>query len=223
MFSFFSKYKTVNVGGNRIYLRKKSVDQEVYDYVFKDKYHHPYIELTSANPVILDLGANIGLTAVDYQLLYPGATIYSYEMDVDNYELARKNCTPYKSIHLFNKAVWYKEGVFTYNKSANADAYKLESLEGGSGTPCEVATTSIKSIIEENNIKWVDFVKLDIEGAELEVFQNDLSWLNKVSQTKIEVHYGEDVFAEIQRKLVEHGFETKKDTHHWSTIIAYRK
>lgn len=223
MFSFLSKYKTVNVGGNRIFLRKKSVDQEVFDYVFKDKYHHPHIGLVSPTPVILDLGANIGLTAVDYQLLYPGSTIYSYEMDIDNYELACKNCAPYKSIHLFNKAVWYEQGVFTYNKAVNADAYKLESIDKGSGTACEVSTISINSIIEENKIKWVDFVKLDIEGAEYEIFQKDLSWLNKVGQTKIEVHYGEEVFSEIQRKLTEYGFETLKDTHHWSTIIAYRK
>lgn len=63
---------------------------------------------------------------------------------------------------------------------------------------------------------------MDVEGAEYEIFQRNTEWLKSVQRLKIEVHHDEDVFNFIQNILIANGFKTVKDTHHWSTIIAYK-
>ena len=193
MFNFFSPYKKKLYKNNKIHLRKKTVDAEVYDYVFIEKYHRPFKSIESKKPVILDLGSNIGLTVVDIKDLYPGSEIFAFEMDSENYDLSLLNCKNLRGVHLFNKAVWYKEMLLQYEKGSSNDAYKIE--EGVTkNNAVEVEAISIKEIISANGIKYTDYVKMDIEGAEYEIFQNDLEWLKITSQIKIEVHYGEDVF-----------------------------
>lgn len=224
MFNLFSKYEKRNVGGNVILLRKKTVDHEVFDYVFNEKYHRPFKPLNSNKPIILDLGANIGLTAIDFKVTYPDAIVYSYEMDKENYELAIQNCIKLENVHIFNRAIWFKNMTLNYNKNSQKDAYKLDAVaNAGEKNQIEVETISIDSIVKEYEINKIEFVKMDIEGAELEIFQNKIDWLNITNQLKIEIHYGDNEFNFIQSRLQEYGFRTIKDTHHWSTIIAFKE
>lgn len=220
--NFLSKFVHKKVSGRTIYLRKKSVDSEVFDYVFVEKYHRPFKEVGNPSPVILDLGTNVGLTVVDFKMLYPGAKIYAYEMDKENYDMAVKNCDGLQDVFLFNKAVWVNSGFVEYDKNVNDDAYKIDVSSGNSGNKIQVATISIDDIIAKNNLTVIDYVKMDIEGAEYEIFQQETNWLKLTREIKIEVHYGADIFEFIQGRLQHYGFTTVKDTHHWSTLIGYR-
>jgi FkbM family methyltransferase len=221
-FTLFSKYIHKYYNGKKIFLRKKSVDQEVYDYVFVEKYHRPFKEITVKDPVILDLGANIGLTIIDFKILYPGSKIYAYELDKDNYELSVLNCKKLSGCYLHNEAIWSEPTEIKYNKSVNNDAYKIETNITQHENTITVQAVTIQQIIERYQLKTIDYVKLDIEGAEYEVFQKNLDWLDITRQIKIEIHYGPEFFNFFLQKLEEHGFKTLKDTHHWSTLIGYK-
>lgn len=219
---FFNRYLKKRAGDRTMLLRKYSIDAEVFDYVFVEKYHRPDRTIASASPVILDLGVNIGLSAVDLKQAYPQATVYGYELDRDNFRLAEKNCRGLRGVHLYNKAVWKDSRGIKYKKSGQADAYKVDS--GVSGQEMvEAPSISMGDIISEHGLSKVDYVKMDIEGAEYEVFQNDLGWLDITEQIKIEVHYDADMFRFFEDKLREKGFEAVKDTHHWTTLIGYKK
>ena len=219
---FWSKYVNKNVGGQNIFLRKNSVDHEVFEYVFIEKYHHAFQEIVIAKPVILDLGTNIGLTVIDFKNIYPGAIIYGYEMDIANFELAKKNCKKLTDVYLFNNAVWFEESILKYDKGVNVDAYKIDTNIKNEQNTVEVKTISIDKIIQDHKLESIDYIKMDIEGAEYNIFQNGLEWLKRTKQIKIEVHFGEEIYNFIQDKLQQYGFKTLKDTHHWSTIIGYR-
>jgi FkbM family methyltransferase len=219
---FWSKYLNKSVDGKKIFLRRNSIDHEVFEYVFVEKYHRPFKEITTSKPVILDLGTNIGLTVIDFKNICPGAIIYGYEMDIENFELAKKNCKNLADVYLFNNAVWFEESILKYDKSVNVDAYKIDTNIKNEQNTIEVKTISIDNIIEEHKLKSIDYIKMDIEGAEYNIFQNGLEWLKRTKQLKIEVHFGEDIFKFIDEKLKQYGFKTMKDTHHWSTIIGYR-
>jgi FkbM family methyltransferase len=211
------KYKNIPIK-----LRNNNIDVEVFDYVFRDKYHHPEKEL-GPNPVILDLGSNIGLSIVDYKLQYPGARIIGFELDKQNAAFAKENTALFgNDVTIVNKGIWYKKEKMHYSGNA-ADAYKLEELKASDNNDQFVETITISDVVQEYSLRSIDFIKMDIEGAELGIFQNDkLDWLQITKQIKIEVHYDKEMLQYFIDKLKEHGFIALPDTHHWSTVIGYR-
>lgn len=220
--NLFSKYIKRKNSNTSIFLRKNSVDLEVYDYVFKEQYHRPYLEIKSEAPIILDLGCNIGLTVVDFKSVYPKSHIYAYEMDKENYLLALKNCLSLSDCNINNLAIWFESISIQYNKKVNVDAYAITLNESNSEALGSADTITLGQIIEQNELNRIDYVKMDIEGAEKEIFMNNLDWLGIVREIKIEVHYGADVMDYIWKRLEGKGFMVIKDTKHWSTIIGYK-
>jgi FkbM family methyltransferase len=217
----FGKYIVRKPGGQKVYLRKGKIDMEVYDYVFAQKYHRPYREHGAA-PVILDLGTNIGLSIVDLKLQYPSSVIYGFEMDKENHELAVKNCKGLEGVTIEHKAIWNERTNMSYRKSGLDDAYKLDQAAGSGTNDVLVETITIPGIIEKYQLREIDYVKMDIEGAELQIFQANLDWLKIVKEIKVEVHYDKSQFAFFSGKLQAFGFTVIEDSHHWSTLIAYK-
>ena len=76
-------------------------------------------------------------------------------------------------------------------------------------------------LIKELELDQIDFLKMDIEGAEYDLFRGALEWLNLVSAMKIEYHPPNDI-ALIEAALRGHGFECARDQHHWSALTARR-
>ncbi|HQQ96780.1 MAG TPA: FkbM family methyltransferase [Cyclobacteriaceae bacterium] len=198
------------------------MDFEVYDYVFSEKYHRPY-KFLGESPVILDLGVNIGLTIVDLKTEYPDSVIYGYEMDLENYKLALKNTKNLNKVSVSNCAVWGSSGKVSYSKSGNHDAYHLDAVNPLQGN-CVVAVEaiSINDIVKKNNLNIIDYIKMDVEGAEQNILEANTEWLEITKQIKIEVHFDREVMLMFKSLLDQHGFKTIIDSHHWSTLIGYR-
>ena len=203
---------------------RNGVDRQVIYYVFFQKFHFtPSVYLNKRRPVILDIGSNIGCTIIDFKIKYPDSIVYGYEMDVDNYDLAVVNCLPFADVHLFNKAVWIKKGKISYNKNDQTDAYSIHSP--GNVKNNEVDCISIMDIIKGNNIETVDILKMDIEGAEVSIFnETDLSWLDKVLSLNIEFHNVSEIELERYIQLLKgRGFNASKSQKHWSAIEAIKE
>lgn len=198
------------------------LDYIVLKYVFLDKFHLPFTSLPGS-PVILDLGANIGFTCVDYANQFPDARIFGYEMDKANFDLALLNTSAYPSIKIENMAVGAADGRGYYDAAVSvaADAYQLRAEE--SATSKLVNVTSLAGIISRHALARVDFIKMDIEGAEVDVFSAaDLSWLEVVDKLHVELH-DENVVATIAERLRIQGFNVERDKHHFRALIAVRR
>jgi FkbM family methyltransferase len=210
--------------GHSIKIRKNYIDKEVVGYVFADQYHLPPKEvILPKNPVILDLGSNIGLTVVHLKKVYPDATIYAYEMNTENYLLAKYNTKSYDGVYLHNEAIWIENSVVSYSPSSDFDAYSIKD-NADDNNSIKINSTTISKIIETYNLSKIDFVKMDIEGAEEDVLKNqDLSWLHIVNALNIEMHLDEGEHIEPYLKILEkYGFKAWKDTKHWSSIMAVK-
>lgn len=86
--------------GRRITLRTNSIDLKILFKVIRSKYHLPHLPIHPSS-WILDLGANIGCTTMDYAIKFPGNKILAVEMDEENYKVLSKNLLPFgKKIHL---------------------------------------------------------------------------------------------------------------------------
>jgi FkbM family methyltransferase len=212
------KIRIKQLGGKVVVCRSRSTDHLVVRDTFLRQFHLPHIELPE-RPVILDLGSNIGLTVAHYACLYPGARIYGCEMDLENYNLALKNTSSWKEqITLVNAAVWTKKGIVNYG-GKDQQSYRIVEEETSQK---QAMAVSIESIMSENRINKIDFVKMDIEGAEQHVLRSSLCWAMRVNSMKVEVHNKSCLDEEIAL-LEEAGFKCWEDHRHWSTILAVRE
>lgn len=119
---------------------------------------------------------------------------------------------------MINGAIWYKDGLVNYSGNMPQGFHCDENIVDGIG---QVKSYSISTLIKENNIQDIDFIKMDIEGAESKIFDNDVSWLNITKSLNLEVHYNEplDKYIDI---LKNKGFNCAVSKKHWSSILAYK-
>ncbi len=141
---------------------------------------------------VIDCGANIGLGLFFYKLNYPDSRIIAFEANPDISKILKENIdnNHLKDIEIYNQAVWINdEGIEL--SVGNAD----NSSIFGTGHKVKIPSVTLSSVLErEQNI---DFLKIDIEGAEKEVIANCGNLLRKVSNIFIEYHSFKDKKQEL--------------------------
>ena len=142
------------------------------------------IEFSTPTPFILDCGANIGLSVLYHKQRYPGASVVAFEPDVTNFELLQKNIRAFtlQDVELRNEAVW-KENTTLEFVSDGTLGSKLNA-EGNGKQVIQVKATRLKDLLNRK----VDFLKMDIEGAEYEVLKDCAQDLHMVDHLFIEFH-----------------------------------
>jgi FkbM family methyltransferase len=203
-----------------IFIRRGSlIDRDVIQYVFYHQYHLPANQLP-ARPVILDLGANIGCTIRHFSHLYPDATIIGYELDKDNYGVALKNIHSLENCSLNNQAIWGSKRTTYYNHQLHFDAYHLdEQLTSGK----KVSTVTINHIVDSYQLARIDYLKMDIEGAEKNILlEGDTNWLHRVQgELNIEMHE-KDIVQRCIEVINGYGFRCYIDKKHPNQLRAVK-
>ncbi len=201
------------------------IDRNVLEYVFFKQYHLPPKEyILKNNATIVDLGSNIGSTIVDFKIRYPQAIVYGYEMHSENYEIAKANCKGLNSVFIYNKAVWIDKGFVLFNKKNVTDAFAIDKNAKDGNEVIKISSLSINDIIADNHLSTIDYLKMDIEGAEVEIFNSpDLSWLSHVSSMNVEFHNIPDSQVDYYKKLLEtYNFKVYRPLNQWFSILAYK-
>lgn len=211
-----------------ITIRQNFVDKDVVFYVLQEQYHLPPTEATlRSNPVILDLGSNIGLTVAHLKNQYPSATIIGYEMNQENYFLAVANTQKYPDVQIVNTAVWIEDATVSYAKEANFDSYSIvnQAKDNNASQQITVPCLQLSTIFKNHKLDYVDYLKMDIEGAEESILRAaDLSWMQKVGAMNIEMHLDNEADLDQFKLIIEQqGFKVWKDHKHWSSIFAVRE
>jgi len=138
---------------------------------------------SSKSPIILDCGANIGVSMLYFKKLYPNAQLVGVEADPSVGEILienlKKNGCDAEIIH---KALWSRSGDTINFGCAGSDSSSIYSDEN----VISAETIGIVELLSKYN--KVDLLKIDIEGAELEVLQNCGDSLSKVEHLFIEFH-----------------------------------
>ena len=139
--------------------------------------------------LILDCGGNIGAAAVYFANKYPDAQIYSIEPEKDNFEILKYNTKIYENIHPVNAGLWDKE-TFIRVEDRGLGNWGFMTFETNKNDPAAMKTTTISKILKDSGFAEIDLLKIDIEGAEKEVFgaKNVEHWLPKVKVLVIELH-----------------------------------
>ena len=196
--------------GQSVELRPLAADVQTVLDVFLDGEHLPP-PLHLPPRVILDLGANIGLTIAHFATLYPTAKILGAELDPANARLAEANIRPWADrCEVIAAAVWVEDGTVPYRQQHGREvSHAIASAEEATATADAI---SINSLVRRavGEIGDVDYVKMDIEGAEIDVLRNAESWANRVRAIKVEVH-PPYTLNDCQNDLADLGFETRQE------------
>ena len=133
---------------------------KIYDFFFNGKK-----DLT-----ILDAGANVGIFSV---FCSPSSKkIYAIEPTPAHYGILQEVVKPFNNIQTINCAVWKNdEDIKFYIVDYNTTSNSAVSPTNNSVT---VSGRTIPTLIKENNIDHLDLIKMDIEGSEFEVINDQL-------------------------------------------------
>jgi FkbM family methyltransferase len=148
------------------------------------------------------------------------------EIDEGNIALCRKNIAPWSErCRLVHAAVWHEAAEVSYG-GARESGYAVLNGRGGQ-VKGRVRGITLDTLIDQFDVATVDYVKMDIEGAEKAVLADATRWANRVRCLKVEVHpekvrphYPIDACRE---DLERHGFRCSLESRHESCIIATRK
>ncbi len=148
------------------------------------KYNKPFdakkMLITSDRPVIFDVGAHVGMTAKEYLKIFPKSKIYSFEPTPNTFNILNKNVLKHENIRAFNLALSSTKGeasFFVNNSSLTnsllevSDNYAVRDIGLKMVTKVRVKTDTIDCFMSENKIPKIDLLKIDVQGAELEVLK----------------------------------------------------
>lgn len=137
---------------------------------------------------IVDAGANCGDTTAWYLSKFPQATVIALEPDPDNYAMLCKNCEPYgPRAVLLNAALWSSDAKLKVRTEEKTDSFWVGEAECDAASVCD--GISLPQLLQLVKIDTIDILKLDIEGAELQLFSSrPEEWLPAVRCVAVEIH-----------------------------------
>jgi FkbM family methyltransferase len=173
-----------------------------YIEIFQDEIYR--FESTRTAPRIVDCGANCGATVVYFQHLFPDARIVAVEADPAIFSLLEWNVSLRRlcGVTLINKAVTVGTGPVLFH-CEGADAGRIHAL-GEAKSQVAVPAVSLDELLAEP----VDFLKVDIEGAEVDSLCSSRR-LDAVDQMMVEYHSFADApqgLHELLAKIAASGF-----------------
>ncbi len=174
-------------------VRLDASDPHVLGQVFGDLEYN--IEFSNPVEVVVDLGANVGFATSYFSMKFPKALIISVEPDIENFKMLGINLREVANVTLVHGAIWSSDGfvelVTSGSDGRDLGAWGVQTKEPVSSAQSHKLTPAytIKTLMEQNNIEKIDLLKVDIEGAEVELFSStDLEWLQSVEVIFVETH-----------------------------------
>lgn len=184
--------------GKPVYYRPGTSDTElIYKILLKAGRKAEYYFPSALQPcLILDIGANIGVTSVYLAHRFPDARIYSFEPVPANVELLWLNVAAYPRITVCPTALGAADGDVELHFSDHPHNFGGFSFSH-QGSDCDrklrVQQRNIRTVLNELGIDQVDLIKIDTEGAEYEILTAlDEDVLRRVTWITGELHGEKD-------------------------------
>lgn len=166
--------------------------------------------------VILDLGANIGSFSIYAATTTRNARVYAYEPMPEFYRLMEENVRlngQAAAIKCFNYAVACEatdREMFVAGTSFFFPTFVAPEAGAPAARRARVRCTTLANILDVNQLAQVDLLKMDIEGAEYEIFYRTApAYLNRIKEIRMEYHNldsdGQNVES-LKRFLTERGY-----------------
>lgn len=196
---------TVEFGGQarRMHFRQRTTDTAVIKLVLIDQQYDlkhlrrlPELldflkrqEDAGRKPLIVDAGANIGASALYFAGKMPHARVVAIEPEKDNFDLLRRNVEGL-NVTPMHAAISASAGrARVIDPGEGAWGYRTMPVGSDEAPADAVARITINEIFEQNAGTFFPFiVKIDIEGAEQDLFSANTEWVARTPLIIVELH-----------------------------------
>jgi FkbM family methyltransferase len=177
---------------------------------------------------VVEVGGHIGfITQYFSQLVGPAGKVYVFEPGSNNIRYIRANTASLSNVTVVEKAVsnasgelaFYEDDITGQNNSLLPDYKNLDGVARSHGLKANriARTVQVVTLDDVLNGEKVDFVKIDIEGYELQALQGAAETLSSVSKLMVEVTENNQKVFELLRNrgfalYEENGQEIKGDS-----------
>ena len=175
-------YANLRSLNKKITMRPGTEDQYIIDKFTAEKKWEIQKEKVNC---IIDAGAHIGIASVMFADMYPEAKIIAIEPEKSNYNILKSNTKNLNNVETYRSAIWYENGQLGLNKKGENWSHTVSSTNVRNK---KVKSKTLEKIIEKNNIKKIDILKMDIEGGEREVLDREDGWSGIVDCLIVEEH-----------------------------------
>ncbi|QCK16183.1 FkbM family methyltransferase [Mangrovivirga cuniculi] len=150
-----------------------------------------YFDIETDSPKIIDCGANIGMSILFFKKLYPDCSIMAFEPNPYAFELLQKNVQQnnLKNVELHNVGLSNDIGEIDFFINDHKGSLQGSfNKERGGENKIVVKTQKLSELIRDNHF---DLIKIDIEGAEIQVIEDLFSKekIDHFNRYKIEYHH----------------------------------
>lgn len=181
----------------------------IYKDIFVNRIYH--FESRRADPFILDCGGNIGGSILYFKHVYPQARIISFEPDPTIFPYLEENVrrNGLTNVQLVQAGLSAQEGTLTFYSDGKVGSRVAEQEPDDNNetwTKHQISCVRLRDYLTEP----VDFLKMNIEGAEWDVLQDSGDRLRQVREMVIEYHHFPGLPRTLHRilgLLDEQGFE----------------
>lgn len=147
--------------------------------------------------IVFDVGANVGIWSECVLKHRPGAKIFAFEPTQENFDIISKKSYQ-KKFKSYKFAMGQNESTVDFcfypNNTGLSTKYRrftAEKLHGEGEPICtKVIQTTIDMFAKRNNLNKINFIKIDVEGAELDVFKGAVDCLEYNIIDYIQFEYG---------------------------------
>lgn len=165
----------------------QGVDSASFEFMYDEIFNREIYKFNCGNkrPLIIDCGANIGLSVIYFKHLFPSCKILTFEPDKKAVEVLLHNIQSFgfSDVQVIEKAVWNSDTTIEF-MAEGADGGRVVVTEGHDFSKYVVSTARLRDYLNQ----VVDFLKIDIEGAETEVILDCKDLLSNVRNLFIEYH-----------------------------------
>ena len=147
------------------------------EHLYRFESQHP-------DPLIIDVGANVGVSVLYFKTLFPQSRVIAFEPDPAMFAYLKENLQRNRidGVELHNSAAWIAAGVLSFAPDG-ADGGRL--LADGTGDSPRVNAIDLPEFLAGRS---VDLLKIDIEGAEGLVIPACRDVLGGVARVFVEYH-----------------------------------
>jgi len=201
--------------GIKCIIRNRSDTVVFLENFFLDNYDRVEGFAIKEKDVIVDIGAHVGYFTIYAAKKAKRGKVISFEPSKESFKVLKNNL---KINNIQNVNV---ENIGVRNESGNSILYVDRDNEIGNSMFSNdknlikenVQVTSITEIIKKYNIKSIDLLKLDCEGAEYEIILKlPINILNKIKRISMEVHKIDNFdIKDIEKFLLENNFQVKTE------------
>jgi FkbM family methyltransferase len=168
-----------------VLIRLGTSDVAAFEHVFVKKEYE--FRLREKPSIIVDVGANVGMSAVYFSQRYPDARVIAIEPEPGNFDILSRNSERFTNIVPVHAGLWNRDGYVTIRDGGQGN-WGMRVSDVTEPSDSLVRALRIQTLLKKYNIQQIDLLKIDAEGAECEILEDFPSWIDRVRFICAELH-----------------------------------